>query len=267
MSWPRDIRVGHTSPKSGRKAITLNDVELSPDEARAVATELQLRADFQDRTADTRLIDEVPRRVSVDRPAKAARLPGDYPDSHPCALCGNSKAAHTAYMMSHAYDPARAEPDHGCRRWAELTDQERLRACSPFRDSVAALLAREHVHHISLERDLAMLVARSVHEVVTCPETPVLSAPIRGFDHRSIGAGGGDEDGPERHQLTLCRLVQGVIDHLGERAECPLCELGQRGEDLGTEDAKHDAWCPLAGYELTVDLEALLDACRQLEAR
>ena len=66
MSWPSGIRVGHTSPKSGRRMITLNSVELSPGEARAVATELQLRADFQDRTSDTRLIDEVPRRVSAE---------------------------------------------------------------------------------------------------------------------------------------------------------------------------------------------------------
>lgn len=60
------------------------------------------------------------------------------------------------------------------------------------------------------------------------------------------------------HRATLRRLVQATMDHLYEMAACPFCELGQRGEDLAEEDAKHDAECPLAGYELTVDLEALL---------
>lgn len=65
MSWPRGVRVGHTSPKSGRKVVTLNanESELSPDEAREVARELILRADFQDRTEDTRMVDEIVRRV------------------------------------------------------------------------------------------------------------------------------------------------------------------------------------------------------------
>lgn len=64
MTWPLGVRVGHTSAKAGRK-VTLfaRDVELTPDEAREVARELVLRADFQDRTLDTRLVDEIPRRV------------------------------------------------------------------------------------------------------------------------------------------------------------------------------------------------------------
>lgn len=69
-----------------------------------------------------------------------------------------------------------------------------------------------------------------------------------------------------RHGDTLRRLVQASMDHLHELAECPFCELGKRGEDLGCEDAKHDATCPLAGYELTVDLEALL-ACAEEGAK
>lgn len=37
--------------------------EYTPEEARALATEILLRADFQDRTPDTRLENEIPRRV------------------------------------------------------------------------------------------------------------------------------------------------------------------------------------------------------------
>ncbi len=59
--WPRGVSVGHTF--GGRKMVTFNRIELTPEEARMVAAELVLRADFQDRTSDTSLEDEIPRRV------------------------------------------------------------------------------------------------------------------------------------------------------------------------------------------------------------
>ena len=58
--WPRDIRVGHED-----RVVTLNGIRMTPAEARVVSAELALRADYQDRTPDTRLIDGVPRRVPV----------------------------------------------------------------------------------------------------------------------------------------------------------------------------------------------------------
>ncbi len=66
MMWPIGVRVGHTNTKhafAGSVLLSASDVVLTPDEARAVAAELLLRADFQDRTEDTRLIDEIPRRI------------------------------------------------------------------------------------------------------------------------------------------------------------------------------------------------------------
>lgn len=53
MSWPLGICVGHTL--GGKKTMLLESPrrELTPDEARAVARELKLRADYQDRTSDT----------------------------------------------------------------------------------------------------------------------------------------------------------------------------------------------------------------------
>ena len=64
--WPRNVRVGHTGTKRGSKITLEASAELSPDEARAVARELVLRADFQDRTHDTRLVDEILRRRTIE---------------------------------------------------------------------------------------------------------------------------------------------------------------------------------------------------------
>jgi hypothetical protein len=62
--WPKNVRVGHTNAgKAGRSMVILHaEGELTPDEARAVARELLLRADFQDRAPDTYLVNEIPRR-------------------------------------------------------------------------------------------------------------------------------------------------------------------------------------------------------------
>lgn len=55
--WPEAVSVGHTlvGHASDAKLVILDCVrrELTPDEARAIARELALRADYQDRTPDT----------------------------------------------------------------------------------------------------------------------------------------------------------------------------------------------------------------------
>lgn len=58
MMWPLGIRVGHTgtiSQNPGKVILHADEVLLTPMEAREVAKELILRADFQDRTPDTYL--------------------------------------------------------------------------------------------------------------------------------------------------------------------------------------------------------------------
>jgi len=65
-NWPKNVRVGHTGTKSGKRVVLLNGEELTPVEAREVAKELILRADFQDRTLDTFLEAEIPRRRTVE---------------------------------------------------------------------------------------------------------------------------------------------------------------------------------------------------------
>lgn len=60
--WPRGIRVGFADPVVG-KFVLLNGVQLTPDEARRIAEELNLVADFQDRTPDTRLVNGWPQRI------------------------------------------------------------------------------------------------------------------------------------------------------------------------------------------------------------
>lgn len=56
-SWPSAVYVGHTlvGHASDRKLVILDCErrELTPDEARTIARELALRADYQDRTHDT----------------------------------------------------------------------------------------------------------------------------------------------------------------------------------------------------------------------
>lgn len=74
MPWPRGVRVGHTT--GGRKLVTLNGIELTFDEARAVAEELTLRADFQDRMPGTKTVNEIPRRVAVTESKAEERVPG-----------------------------------------------------------------------------------------------------------------------------------------------------------------------------------------------
>ena len=60
----------------------------------------------------------------------------------------------------------------------------------------------------------------------------------------------------ERHRLALWKLVNATMTHMHEFGECPFCELGKAG-DIGDWTAKHDPDCPLSGFDLTVDLEAL----------
>lgn len=81
IKWPLGVRVGHTSPKSGRMTVTLHasNVELTPDEAREVARELILRADFQDRKPDTRMVNEIPRRVPVSEDEGSKNLESSVP--------------------------------------------------------------------------------------------------------------------------------------------------------------------------------------------
>jgi hypothetical protein len=70
--WPQGVRVGFSS-RMGDKTVTLGDVQLTPEQARIVARELLLRADHQERTEDTRLVDGIPRRVSTPSEAAAQR--------------------------------------------------------------------------------------------------------------------------------------------------------------------------------------------------
>lgn len=69
MTWPAGVCVGHTNKNAStlpqRDGLVILDAPrtmLTPAEARAVAAELLLRADFQDRTPDTYLENEIPRR-------------------------------------------------------------------------------------------------------------------------------------------------------------------------------------------------------------
>lgn len=64
MAWPRGITVGFTDVKVGNY-VRLNNINLTPEEARRIAQELLLVADFQDRTPDTRLVDGWPKRVGI----------------------------------------------------------------------------------------------------------------------------------------------------------------------------------------------------------
>jgi len=62
--WPTGVRVGHSA---ARPVVTLTaaSVELTPAEARAVAEELLIRADLQDRNG----------RATVDRSGVPRRVP------------------------------------------------------------------------------------------------------------------------------------------------------------------------------------------------
>lgn len=67
--WPSGVIVGHTGAggsSDDEKLVILEArrVHLTPAEARLVAQELLLRADFQERTPDTYVDNGVPRRKS-----------------------------------------------------------------------------------------------------------------------------------------------------------------------------------------------------------
>ena len=59
-------------------------------------------------------------------------------------------------------------------------------------------------------------------------------------------------------QETVKKLVVAALDYLDETASCAFCELGHTPHE-DDDHQKHDEDCPLAGFELTKDCEALRD--------
>lgn len=164
----------------------------------------------------------------------------------------------------------------GCQEWqdegfkarARVTELEAERA-APAQDSareelsfIVSYLAhndQDANHAWMVRRIRAVLAGKDPGAVDPWSEHDGVRRPRRGEPVQRSGA--------ERHQRTLALIVESAIDYLQEMGECPFCPLGESGEDLGTEAAKHEADCPLAGYELTVDIEALIAHAKQTSKR
>ena len=87
--WPRGVVVGHTNVKHVRPGVVILDapcVELTPAEARFVATELLLRADCQDRQVLVQYIDGIPRYrkpIQISNPNGSDEIEPMYADDDP----------------------------------------------------------------------------------------------------------------------------------------------------------------------------------------
>ena len=156
--------------------------------------------------------------------------------------------------------------DEGLKARARVTELEAERA-APAQDSareelsfIVSYLAhndQDANHAWMVRRIRAVLAGKDPGAVEPWSEHDGVRRPRRGEPVQGSRA--------ERHQRTLALIVESAIDYLQEMGECPFCALGESGEDLGTEAAKHEADCPLAGYELTVDIEALIVHAKQCE--
>jgi hypothetical protein len=106
---------------------------------------------------------------------------------------------------------------------ARAATEEFLGPCSPM-------------NHGDFNRllDLMVHVYRVGRASAPRPETPVRRADFDAAAHR---------------------IVKGCFDYVEETAACPFCEMGHVPAD---EPEDHDDECPLRGFELTKDVEALV---------